>query len=79
MTKYTIILNQKKCIGCGACMLSNPIYYKILKTGKMDIVNSKINKSNKNEKILKSIKQDYELNLRSSKSCPVNCILILKE
>ena len=35
-----IVVNQKKCIGCGTCTILNPKTFKIGKNGKAEVINN---------------------------------------
>lgn len=59
-----IVVNQKKCIGCGTCAILVPRTFKIGKDGKSEVVNQD---GNSKEDILNAID-----------SCPVSAISFKK-
>ncbi|MDH3003768.1 MAG: ferredoxin [Candidatus Shikimatogenerans sp. JK-2022] len=68
-----LIINKKKCIGCGNCELICPFFFKISKVdGKIILINSI---KNKNLLILKNI-DNYFLKIlqKTVEICPVKII-----
>ena len=77
--KYKIIHDRDTCIGCSACASVCPKYWEMDKDGKSNIIGGK-KSGNGEEEILGSNKKplanDFESNMDSAESCPVNCIHI---
>ncbi|WOX79319.1 ferredoxin [Candidatus Shikimatogenerans bostrichidophilus] len=73
----TIIVERKKCIGCGSCELICPILFKISKKdGKCILLKGK--KKNKYY-ILKNINNNFYSTLKdTSENCPINIIKVSK-
>ncbi|MCD6402492.1 ferredoxin [bacterium] len=70
-----IVHETEKCIGCGACTVVCPKYWKMGDDGKAHLLNSKINPDTKNEEL--EIKET-ECNREAVNVCPVQCIHIQK-
>ena len=71
-----IILEQKKCIGCGACAALDPKNFKMKEdNSKADLTDSKKDENDVFEKDLQEITNDAQ---DATDSCPVQCIEIKK-
>lgn len=69
-----IILEQKKCIGCGACAALDPVNFKMTDdNSKAFIIDSKKDKEDVFEKNIEKITGDCQ---DATDSCPVICIHI---
>ena len=64
MTKYKIIYERDKCIGCGACASICPENWEIADDGK--------------SKPKKTALDDISCNQEAADACPVSCIKIKK-
>ena len=84
--KYFITHDRDICIGCSACASCHPAFWKMDdKDGKSNIKNDKVKttKTGNGEEekcgsLEKPLDFDFEENLESAESCPVNCIHITK-
>jgi ferredoxin len=71
MTKYKIIQQRDECIGCGACVASEP------KSWEMNDDNKAILKNSKKIGEIYTLETDnLNKNMDAAESCPVNCIHI---
>jgi len=71
-----IVIHEKnKCIGCGACIVLCPKYWKMEENGKAHLVGSKLDKKTQIE-TLKINK--LGCNKEAIDVCPVQCIQIEK-
>ena len=69
-----IIHDKKKCIGCGSCVALCPKYWEMAEDGKVQLLNSKLNKKTGNFEL--EVKKT-ECNQEAVDSCPVQCISIV--
>lgn len=70
-----IIHDKEKCIGCGSCVAICSKYWKMAEDGKVNLLNSNLNKETGNFELeVKSL----ECNQDAIDSCPVQCISIVK-
>jgi len=70
---YTIKHDREECIGCDSCAQMAPKYWEMNRDGKSDLL-----KSDENQKIIET-DEDFELNMETAYSCPVNVIHIRKD
>ena len=72
-----IVLEQKKCIGCGACEALDPVNFKMTAdNSKAYLVDGKKDKNEVCEKDIKLVTGDCQ---DATDSCPVVCIEIKKD
>jgi len=64
MTTYSIIHDEKTCIGCGACVSVCPENWEMNDSGKSKTKKTKITD------------KELESNMEAAKVCPVTCIHI---
>ncbi len=69
-----IILEQNKCIGCGACAALDEKNFKMNKS-KAELVDSKENQ----DKIFEKTAEDTTDTQDATDSCPVQCIILKKD
>ncbi len=69
-----VIHEKNNCIGCGACVSICPKYWEMGDDGKSTLKNS-VNNEEKYELEVESI----SCNQDAADSCPVHCIIIIKE
>jgi len=70
-----IVLERKKCIGCGACVAVCPKYWSINKDGLAKLKGSKTDSKTGNEEL--EVK-DIDCNNDAAETCPVQIIKIKK-
>jgi ferredoxin len=70
-----IIHERDKCIGCGACASICPKFWDLSEDGKATLKNSSSNQDGNYEIELEML----ECNQEAADSCPVQCIMIIKE
>ena len=75
--RYKIIIESKKCIGCGTCETLCPKHFQIQEDGKAHIINSKVNPETDNEE---AEVEEGELDCikNAADACPAQCIHIIK-
>ncbi len=68
-----IILDRRKCIGCGSCQALCPKYFELREDGKAHLIGSKTNsKTNTDELEVKKIDCANE----AAEACPVQTISV---
>jgi ferredoxin len=68
-----IVQERKKCIGCGACAIACPKYWKMAEDGLAKLKDSKTNSKTGNDELeVKTV----DCNQEAADSCPVQIIKI---
>jgi ferredoxin len=70
-----IILEQKKCIGCGSCAAICPKHFKMGKNNKSELIDAKKDKDDIYEKEIVKVTEEIK---DAESSCPAMCIHIKK-
>ncbi len=68
-----ILLERKKCIGCGNCLSVCPKFFEMAEDGRSHLKNSKINAKNGDEELEVNEKSCFK---EAEEICPVKCIHI---
>ena len=74
---FKIIHDRANCIGCRACEVVAPAFWKVEADNKATLTGGKSTPDGKAE--LDADDKDYELNLNAAQSCPVNVIHLVKD
>jgi ferredoxin len=78
MAAIKIVHDRPNCIGCKACEVIAPEFWRISpEDGKSDVLGSTKREDGWEELDIED--KDYELNLNAAQSCPVNVIHLVKK